>query len=170
MSPANANQAPAAPPVTSADRLGLTLCLAIIVHTVVVLGVSFTGEDQASPPHEPMEIILVQKKSKTPDEADYLAQADLEGGGESETTERPATPMPAPFPKPIARVTAPPPVESVPPPPEQPTPEVKKLEPLPDPPQKIEQVAVETPEPAPTTRAAAGKTGQAGANRHARAG
>lgn len=149
MSPANANQIPTAPPVTPADRLGLTLCLAIIVHAVVVLGISFTGEDKASPPHEPMEIILVQKQSKTPDEADYLAQADLEGGGESETTERPATPMPAPFPKPIAKVTAPPPVKSVPPPPEQPTPEVKKLEPLPEAPQKIEQVAVETPEPAP---------------------
>lgn len=149
MSPTSANQTPAAPPITPADRLALTLCLAVIVHTVVVLGITFSPEDKTPPEREPMEIMLVQKQSQAPEEADYLAQANLEGGGDSEEAERPATPLPAPFPKEIARVTAPPPVKPVPPPPEQPPAKVKQLEPLPEPPQKIEQVAVETPEPAP---------------------
>lgn len=116
---------------------------------MVVLGVTFTPEEDTPPKFEPLEITLVQKQSEAPEEADYLAQANLEGGGESEETERPSTPVPATFPKNEARVTAPPPVERVPPPPEKPVPEVKELEPIPEPPQKIEQVAVETPEPAP---------------------
>ena len=149
MSPVTSNQPPSPPPITPADRLGLTLCLAIIVHAVVVLGVTFSPEEERPPKYEPLEITLVQKKSKAPEEADYLAQADLEGGGESKETERPSTPVPATFPENEARVTAPPPIEPVPPPPEKPAPEVKQPEPLPEPPQKIEQVAVKTPEPAP---------------------
>lgn len=148
MNPATPNTPPPTPSITPADRLGLTLCLAVIIHAVAILGISFSSKEDTTPRYEPMEIILVQQESEAPDEAKILAQANLEGGGESEETERPATPMPAPFPEQAAKVTAPPPVESVPPPPEQAVPEVKKPEPLPEPPQKVEQVAVETPEPA----------------------
>ena len=149
MSPDTPNHPPATPSITPADRLGLTLCLAIIIHAVVVLGVTFSPEEDRPPKFEPLEITLVQQKSEAPEEADYLAQADLQGGGESEDTERPSTPVPATFPKNEAKVTAPPPVERVPPPPKKPAPEVKQPEPLPEPPKKIEQVAVKTPEPAP---------------------
>lgn len=149
MSPTNTNPPPAPPPITPGDRLGLTLCLAVIVHAVVVLGITFSPEEEKPPRYEPLDITLVQKQSEAPDEADYLAQADLEGGGDSEETERPSTPVPATFPKNEARVTAPPPVEQMPPPPEKPTTEIEQPEPVPEPPQEIEQVAVKTPDPAP---------------------
>jgi len=149
LSPATTNPPPTSPPITPTDRLGLTLCLAVIVHAVVVLGVTFSPEEEKPPRYEPLDITLVQKQSEAPEEADYLAQADLEGGGNSEETERPSTPVPATFPKNEARVTAPPPIKRVPPPPEKPVPEVKQLESIPEPPQRIEQVAVKTPEPAP---------------------
>lgn len=133
--------------MTPADRLSMTLCLAIMVHAVVILGISFQSVEDKPPRYEPMEITLVQQQSQEPEDAKMLAQANLEGGGESEQTERPATPMPAPFPKQVAKVTAPP-VNTPPPPPEQPTPEVKQPEPVPAPPPKVEKIAVETPEPA----------------------
>lgn len=131
----------------------MTLCLAVILHAIVVLGVTFSPEDKQSPQYEPLEIILVHKKSKAPEEAKFLAQANLEGGGESDESERPATPIPAPFPEPVAKVTPPPP-ESAPPAPAEPAPE-KLPEPAsePEPPQPIEQVAVETPEPAEVEKA-----------------
>ncbi|MCS3903236.1 protein TonB [Methylohalomonas lacus] len=142
---------PTPPPVTPTDRLALTLCLAIIVHAVVILGVTFAPQDKSSPQFDPMDVILVQKESEAPDEAQMLAQANLEGGGESEESERPATPIPAPFPEPIARVTPPPPaqVEPLPEPEVPPAPEkVPEPAPAPEPPEPVEQVAVETEAPA----------------------
>lgn len=142
---------PTPPPITPTDRFALTLCLAIIVHAVVILGVTFAPQDKTSPRFDPMDVILVQKESEAPDEAQMLAQANLEGGGESEETERPATPLPAPFPEPIARVTPPPPpqVEPLPAPEVPPAPEkVPEPAPEPEPPEPVEQVAVETDAPA----------------------
>ncbi len=147
----NAPKQPTPPPITPTDRLALTLCLAIIVHAVVILGVTFAPQDKTSPRFDPMEIILVQKESEAPDEAQMLAQANLEGGGESEESERPATPLPAPFPEPIARVTPPPPsqVEPLPEPEVPPAPEkIPEPAPAPEPPEPVEQVAVETEAPA----------------------
>ena len=97
------------PVITPGDRLGLTVCLAIIVHAVVLLGITFQAEDRVPPAYETLEIILVQQKSKAPDEARVLAQASLEGGGQSADPATPATPLPPPFPADTAEVTAPPP-------------------------------------------------------------
>jgi protein TonB len=113
--------------VTPADRLGLTLCFAVILHAVVILGVTFEPEDLSKPRFETMEIILVQEQSAPPEEADLLAQANLEGGGDSQEKVTPATPLPPAFPEPIAQVTAPPAVSAQspasPPPPAQVEPE-----------------------------------------------
>jgi len=68
------------PIITPADRLGLTICLAIICHAIVVLGVTFANEDIRQPRYNTMDIILVQQHSKHSDEAKLLAQANLEGG------------------------------------------------------------------------------------------
>lgn len=85
------------PQITPADRLGLTLCLAIIAHAIIVLGVSFASEDKASPHYDTMEIVLVQQKSRKPDNPKLLAQASLEGGGNSSEHVAPSTPLPPPF-------------------------------------------------------------------------
>jgi len=95
------------PVITPVDRFGLTLCLAIITHAVVVLGVTFSEEDKFQHRYDAMEIILVQQQSEAPDEAKALAQVNLEGGGDSEEQVTPTTPLPAPFPDNQAEVTVP---------------------------------------------------------------
>lgn len=92
----------APPTVESADRLGFTLFIAIAAHAVVVLGVTFVPHERTRELISTLDIVLVQHKSEDPPEqADYLAQANQDGGGESEEAARPATPLRAPFVGPI---------------------------------------------------------------------
>ncbi len=78
------------------DRLGLTLFLAAALHALVILGVGFTPErhpKREAPPLS-MEITLVHSHSeKEPEKADYLAQANQEGGGNVEEKVRPSSPF-----------------------------------------------------------------------------
>jgi len=99
------------PVITPTDRLGLTLCLAIITHAVVVLGITFSQEQKPPARYDAMEIILVQQRSEAPDEAKILAQASLEGGGDTAEEVSPATPIPSPFPDTVAEITTPPPAD-----------------------------------------------------------
>ena len=82
------------------DRLGATLAFSLIAHGVLALGVGFTIDDPA-PVVPTLDIILTTTRSdQAPKQADYLAQASQQGGGESDTPERPREPQPAPVPKP----------------------------------------------------------------------
>ncbi len=84
------------PQVTSADRLSLTLVLAVILNVLVIFGISFTSEDHTKPPEKlpGLEVTLVQSRAdKEPEDADFLAQANQEGGGNSEERVRPSTPV-----------------------------------------------------------------------------
>lgn len=84
------------------DRIGLTIFFALAFHAIIILGVSFDLEnllnaDTAST----MEITLVHSHSReTPEEADYLAQANQIGGGNLEEKVRPTSPFSNPFPTP----------------------------------------------------------------------
>ena len=85
-----------APVITARDRFGLTLFLAIAFHAIIILGITFSprllNPDGIEPP--PLEITLVQQKSdEAPEQADYLAQANLEGGGNSQDKDRPTSPV-----------------------------------------------------------------------------
>ncbi len=92
----------APPTVESADRLGFTLFIAIVAHAIVVLGVTFAPHERARELVSTLDIVLVQHRSEeAPEDVDYLAQANQDGGGESEAAERPATPLRAPFVGPI---------------------------------------------------------------------
>ncbi len=87
---------PVTPPrARSSDLLGLTLFLAAAVHAIIILGVSFVAFDKKrleAPPA--LEVILVQSKSATrPDQADYLAQVNQEGGGDVQEKMRPSSPF-----------------------------------------------------------------------------
>lgn len=96
------------PTITPADRLGLTLCLAAIAHATVILGVSFTPEDLHPPRMDTMEITLVQQVSpEAPDQAKVLAQANLQGGGDTAEDVRPSAPTPPLFPDTQPAVTVP---------------------------------------------------------------
>lgn len=90
---------PATPLVTANDRLALTFCIAVIVHAMVVLGVSFAPEPPAPLRMEGLEVTLVsQKSAHAPVKPDMLAQVNAQGGGSSDGAARPTTPLLAPLP------------------------------------------------------------------------
>ncbi|HEC29779.1 MAG TPA: energy transducer TonB [Gammaproteobacteria bacterium] len=71
------------PTISHNDRIGLTLFLAITLHALVILGISFNSDDIGKQDLlATMDITLVQHKTdQAPDKADYLAQANLKGSG-----------------------------------------------------------------------------------------
>ena len=80
--------------ITATDRLIFTLLFSVIIHLVIVLGVSFnTSSPLTNAPQMSLDITLVkQQTDEAADKADYLAQADNDGGGEIEDK----TPEPSP--------------------------------------------------------------------------
>jgi protein TonB len=97
------------------DRLGFTLFLAIALHTVILLGISFKQEDRPPPPHT-MAITLARfDDKKAPDKADYLAQTNQQGSGTLKKKAEITSPEKAPYQntevKHIARPTLPSPPE-----------------------------------------------------------
>ncbi len=76
------------------DRLGLTVFFAVVLHSLIILGVSFAQPEKKNPPEKlpGLEVTLVQSKTdKTVEEADFLAQATQEGGGNSDEQVRPTS-------------------------------------------------------------------------------
>jgi periplasmic protein TonB len=129
---------------TALDRLIFTLLFSVIIHLVLVLGVGFTVT--SSPTNQPvsnLEITLVKQQTKLePEDADFLAQANNEGGGE--TDEKSPEPTPEePIPEAIeasSTETLPPPQEIVPDP-------IPIEIPIPEPPKPEPEIVdvVETP-------------------------
>lgn len=73
----------ATPQVTSSDRLGMTIFFALLLHGIIILGITFVSSPAAKQKTPPsLDVILVNtSNSDTPDEADYLAQVTQDGGG-----------------------------------------------------------------------------------------
>lgn len=86
------------PPISPADRLGLAMLLAVALHALFILGVTFDAEDRAETSTRPLEIILVHSQGERPEQADYLAQTDQRGGGNVQEKVRPSSPQPNPLP------------------------------------------------------------------------
>lgn len=83
--------------VSSTDRLGFTLFLAVLLHAVVVLGVSFNANSKPAPPPT-LEVTLATYQSKEkPEEADYLAQINQQGSGTLEEKALPSSDQQAQF-------------------------------------------------------------------------
>ena len=96
--------------VSSDDRLALTVVVAIVLHAMVLLGVSFAPEPGAPSRFESMEVILVAERStQAAKDAQLLAQANLEGGGDTDDEVRPSAPVKAPLPAPMAAIASTPP-------------------------------------------------------------
>lgn len=93
------------------ERLVVAIFIAMLLHILLVFGVGLDWQ-RSDPSENTMEIVLVQSATETENpDADFLAQAANQGGGEAEEKHRPATPVRAPFPDPEPRVvttTAPP--------------------------------------------------------------
>ncbi len=80
---------------SATDRLGLALFVSILLHMVAVLGVSFNAPRIRIPGAESLEITLVQTRSdEAPQHAQYLAQANQDGGGLSEEPDIARSPLP----------------------------------------------------------------------------
>ncbi len=89
----------AAPVIGAGERLAVTLLFSLLVHGVVLLGVTFAPEPPAlSLPA--LDVILVPSKTEaTPEKVDFLANAAQQGGGESDESKRPREKVSSPLPK-----------------------------------------------------------------------
>lgn len=91
---------PAPPRIGEPERLSATLVLSVLLHAMLILGIGFAVEDSA-PVMPTLDVILTQTKTAlTPKQADFLAQADNQGGGEHAKSSRPTAPQAGPLPQP----------------------------------------------------------------------
>jgi periplasmic protein TonB len=71
--------------------------LSLTAHLFVILGVGFKVPDASNfaAPHNQLEVVLVNAKTeRAPENADALAQANLDGGGNTDQKLRASTPLP----------------------------------------------------------------------------
>lgn len=93
------NAVVAPPVIDERQRLGATMVLSLLVHGVLLLGVGFALES-AAPVIPTLDVILTQTTSAlTPKQADFLAQANNEGGGEHDKSTRPRENRSGPLPQ-----------------------------------------------------------------------
>lgn len=81
---------PTVPLPDPSRRLRKTLIISVVVHALVIFGISFTTSDPASIVPT-LDVIFSQTQTPlTPKQADFLAQANQQGGGDHETAQRPS--------------------------------------------------------------------------------
>ncbi len=80
----------------NSSDLGITLIGAALLHIVLILGITFSlPEIQVNDTPPQLEITLVQAHTKEePEEADFLANASQQGGGDSDEPLRATNPLP----------------------------------------------------------------------------
>ena len=78
--------------ILMSDRFAVALILAMGLHTLVLLAISFAFEiNPLKKAAETLDVVLVNWRSEeAPDEADFLAQANQLGGGDSTEVTRPS--------------------------------------------------------------------------------
>lgn len=83
------------PAIRSRDRLVTTLFFAVLIHAIIILGITFTpGKPGGS---STLEVTLVQTRSVVPpQQADYIAQANQMGEGNTQKLVRPQSPLSIP--------------------------------------------------------------------------
>jgi periplasmic protein TonB len=100
---------PVAPPAPSAvrpvpkigpsERLSATTVLSLVAFGVLILGVAFR-QDEAAPVVPTLDVILTQTSTpEAPKQADFLAQSNNQGGGNSDKVQRPREDQSARVPK-----------------------------------------------------------------------
>ncbi|SFR47978.1 protein TonB [Marinobacter gudaonensis] len=106
--------------VSDFDRLSFTLFMALAVHAMVVLGITFAPEEPRSSA-QTMEITLSQfDDQEAPEKADFLAQTSQQGSGTEEEVQEMTTPQPAEISQPeVAQVQPEPPSTTRPQPKEE---------------------------------------------------
>ena len=80
------------------DRLGVALLFSLIVHAVLILGIGFDFAKPA-PSLPALDVTLLNSaNAQAPDKADFLAQANNAGGGDSDKARRPSSRFSGPLP------------------------------------------------------------------------
>ena len=80
---------PPGPRIGERERLSATMVLSLLLHGMLVLGLGFALDD-AAPVLPTLDVILTETTSPlTQAQADFLAQASNQGGGEHDKTTRP---------------------------------------------------------------------------------
>ncbi len=84
-----------APHISSRERLVTTLFFAVLVHAIIILGITFTPGSPGG--GSTLEVTLVQTRSVVPpSQADYIAQANQQGEGNTRKLVRPQSPLSMP--------------------------------------------------------------------------
>lgn len=89
--------APRAMKLDASGRLGVSMAASTILHLIVLFGITFTLPQVQSLRNfsQPLEVVLVNARTKTkPTKADALAQANLDGGGNTDANRRARSPLP----------------------------------------------------------------------------
>ncbi|WP_435627334.1 energy transducer TonB [Candidatus Ferrigenium straubiae] len=79
-------------------RLSASMTLSVALHAFALFGIALVMPDPRSAASflQPLQVVLVNTKSKSrPDKADALAQANLDGGGNTPEDRQAKTPLPA---------------------------------------------------------------------------
>lgn len=79
-------------------RLSLSMTFSVALHTFALFGIALVMPDPRSAIDfmQPLQVVLVNAKSKSrPAKADALAQANLDGGGNTQEDRQAKTPLPA---------------------------------------------------------------------------
>jgi protein TonB len=79
-------------------RMQVSFTLSVLIHLLILFGISFTLPDLSKMlAQQPLEVTLVNAKTQArPQRADALAQANLDGGGNTDTRRRARNPLPLP--------------------------------------------------------------------------
>ncbi len=106
---------------TAPEPIGATLLFSLLLHGVLLLGITFHfAKPRPSLPTLDVTLMNVANQ-EAPDKADFLAQANNRGGGQSKHAARPSQMFSGALPRPDPGI-APQPVEASTPPPQEATP------------------------------------------------
>lgn len=82
--------------VRSNHRFSVLLLLSMIVHAILIFGVTFSADSGGkSSSHSLVVTLALSPTPDAPERADFLAQAHQQGGGNSDEAERPTVPPPS---------------------------------------------------------------------------
>ena len=99
MSLATPSATSSGPGIGENHRLGATMTLSLLVHGLLILGVGFALEN-AAPVMPTLDVILTETATTlSPAQADFLAQASNQGGGEHARSSRPRDHQSGPAPQ-----------------------------------------------------------------------
>jgi len=102
-------------PVTSTDRMAMTLFFAIALHAIIILGITFGRHDEPPPENilPTLDITVSTRTTPPPDEADYLAQTSQDGGGNTTEKVKPEQAVPEQAPAVVPQQPVPSPTQVV---------------------------------------------------------